>query len=132
MDNAFEPGAEEEEEPLPLLYATQMTLVGFGALYWLLGLLGIVLLLMGIALAAEGSEDAFILIIEGPILLVTGGGFGSLMIATAGGLQRRAMWAWIATLVCGAMFLSSPCCLPIGAMWLYAMLQDRTRQVFLG
>lgn len=132
MDNAFEPGLEHDAEPIPLMLATQVTMGIVGLFYLLFALLGVAMMVFGaMMLAGDAGEDAIILLIEGPILLVFSGGLGSIIVAAAMGLQRRAMWAWVATLVAGAMMLSSPCCLPVGALWLYTMLQEPARKAFL-
>ena len=132
MDNAVEPGVDFDAEPIPLLFATQVSMGVVGALYLLLGLLGAAMTVLGAVLMAEGGgEDAFVFLIEGPIIIVFAGGLGAIMLAAALGLQRRAMWAWVATLIAGAMMMSSPCCMPVGLLWLYTLLQEPARKAFL-
>ena len=132
MDNAFEPGVDFDADPIPLLFATQVTMGIVGAFYLLFGLMGIALTVLGaMAVGGGAGDDAFILLIEGPLFILFGGGLGGLIIASIFGLQRRAMWAWVATLIAAAMMLSSPCCLPVGALWLYTLLQEPARKAFL-
>ena len=132
MDNAFEPGVDFDAEPIPLLFATQVSMGIVGAFYLLFGVLGIGMTVLGAVLMANGAgEDAFILLVEGPIFLVFAGGLGGIILAAALGLQRRAMWAWVATLIAGAMMMSSPCCMPVGLLWLYTLLQEPARKAFL-
>ena len=59
------------------------------------------------------------------------GGFGATHILAARGLRHGAKWAWIATVILGGMYLLSAC-LPVGAIFLYTMLRDVERKVFLG
>jgi hypothetical protein len=58
-------------------------------------------------------------------------GFSVPMFAAAWGLKRGKKWAWVVTLIVGAM-LAPSACLPLGAALLYGMLQDPVRKEFVG
>ena len=123
-----------EEPPLtsPLedvhVVVTVVLLLSNGLPMLLLGLtlpvMGVVLGLVepqpdGVFLASLGIFEGLCIGVMG--VLYTVGGFG---------LVRPKPWAWIVGLVAVAFWMSSPCCLPMGAYGLYALLRERVRVVY--
>lgn len=55
---------------------------------------------------------------------------GALYIASAVGLLRGRKWAWVLALCASAIWMSSPCCLPVGGYCLFALLRERVRRAY--
>lgn len=110
---------------------------------WILWFCGVVYLFLGLALGPLATARLItdpsmpkwmsILILLGATLLtfVICGSIGALNLAAANGLGRGSKWAWYATLILGGLYLPSGCCL-FGAVLMAAMLNDKTRTLFLG
>ena len=78
---------------------------------------------------ADGSTNDVVAatIAIGAILM--GLGMGLAHFLAAWGLAGGKRWAWIATLVLAAWSLLQ-CCAPLSALWLWGMLNNRTRALF--
>lgn len=108
---------------------------------WILWFCGIVYLLLGLVTGPitaglvtdpEMPQWLSIVILLGCTLFTFAicGGIGLLNLATANGLGRGSKWAWYAALVIGGLYLPSGCCL-FGGVLMAAMLNDKTRRLFL-
>jgi hypothetical protein len=112
---------------------TRVALWFVGACYALLGVIGGPL--MGMATMADPTLDPDVAQIMGGVMmgvmLVMGLGFGLVNFVAAWGLGGGGKWAWILTIILGAIYAPSAC-LPFGAVMLWGMLNDDTRKLFLG
>ena len=109
---------------------------------WILWFSGMVWLLLGIGsgplatfrLLTDPSTPTWmsVVILLGSTLIafLFFGSIGIFNLATASGLGRGSKWAWYATLILGGLYLPTGCCL-FGAALLAAMLNDKTRKLFL-
>jgi hypothetical protein len=133
MTNPFDATDDVEFFLDPWVGYSRMTLFFVGGAYVLLGAA------MGLAfpslLAADPTVDPEVALAMGGtfgvIIFVFCAFFGVLNFLAAFGLGQRAKWAWIMTLILGAIYAPSAC-LPFGAVLLYGMLNDRTRKAFMG
>jgi hypothetical protein len=66
----------------------------------------------------------------GAVMALFCSGFGAMNFVAAWGLGRGEKWGWVIGLILGAMYAPS-ICLPIGALLLYGLLNERTRRRFL-
>ncbi|MEQ1503863.1 MAG: hypothetical protein ABMB14_16600 [Myxococcota bacterium] len=138
MSGTYEPPADPEERLIEI--ALDPWTNRARTVLWLCGMVD---LLLGVALGpviamplfSDGTTSQAMAIgaLVGVTLvsLVLGGGFGLVQLVTAGGLGRGSRWAWYVTLVLGAVYIPGACCL-LGAVLLAAMLNEKTRRLFLG
>jgi hypothetical protein len=110
---------------------------------WILWFCGIVYIMLGLGLGPISTAGMItdpdmprgmaIAIFVGSSLfsLVICGSIGVVNLVTSSGLGRGSKWAWYVALVLGALYLPSGCCL-FGAVLLYAMINEKTRRLFLG
>lgn len=82
--------------------------------------------------AAPGADPAVTDLVGGIVaiaVILVGLGVGLAHFLSAWALGDGRRWAWVLTLVLGALALLQ-CCLPVGGALLWAMLNDRTRALF--
>lgn len=114
---------------LPLVKLASWILAAVGLIYILLGAL-MAVTYVGLGLAAAQGEEQVFLVVMGLGMGAFCAAFGVPMVAAAVGLRRGDFWAWVIAVIVGGMFAPS-ICLPIGALLLYAMLVQETREAFL-
>ena len=109
----------------PWIKFSVVTLWFCGAIYVLIGLVGVIFGALPALSSARGGA-AFGVLFGGMFLLVgVGCGIGNFVAAV--GLARRRKWAWIVTVIIGGIYAPSGC-LPFGAILLYAMLRKGVRE----
>ncbi len=109
-----------------LLKAARGTLWFCGAVYLLLGLVS---LLMVVPLMLEGGEGIVVGLIMGVFMLAICGGIAAVNFVAAWGLGARKKWAWIVTIILGALYAPTGC-LPLGVLLLYAMLRSGFKEAY--
>jgi hypothetical protein len=133
MTNPFDPAFDPDAIPEPDTWVTvsQAVLVFCGVSYLLIGVLGG--LGMGLAFSMDPTIDPALGVPFGigfgVMMFLMGAFFGGLNFVAAWGLKSRAKWAWIMTLVLGAIYAPSGC-MPLGMLLLFGMLNDKTRKNF--
>lgn len=137
MTSIYEPPTDPEER---LIEIALDSWVNYSR--WILWLCGIIYLLLGLAMGPIATAGIVtdptmpqwlsILILVGSTLFtfLICGTIGIINLAAANGLGRGSKWSWYVTLILGGLYLPI-CCGLFGAILLYAMLNDKTRKLFL-
>lgn len=120
------------DDLLPWVKYSRWILWFCGAMYVLIGIAMGVLIPFGIVADPTMDDDAGLVVggCFGAFSFALSTGFGALNFLAASGLARRQKWAWIATVVIGAIYAPS-ICLPFGGALLYGMLNDEVRKAYL-
>lgn len=111
---------------------TRWTLWFCAASYVLLGAIfsGVFVLALSADPEMEGASLVFALPM-GLFMFASCAMIGAVNVLAAHGLAMGARWGWILALVLGGIYAPSGC-MPVGAVILYGLLNERVRKAFIG
>ena len=116
-----------------ILKFAQWTLWFCGAMYILLGLGLVLAFSLPLVIASSqqsGAEGGIVMaIVMALVMFAVCGGIAAANFAAAWGLGKRKGWAWVLTLIIGALYAPSGC-MPLGALLLYAMLRTGFKDAY--
>lgn len=104
-------------------------LLFFAGFAYLLMACGFPFYFTGYAMPPEAGASPIIAWAVAIVCSLMFGFFAILNFAASSGLANGKKWAWVLSLVLGALYLPS-CCFPFGALILFALLREKVRSVF--